>query len=357
MGRVRNGLAREYAKYTNRLILLYQLVFCLPSGIGLSVWSGSFVPNSTNITWETKADYTPELSPLPQFELMATNNLQAYILDYDGTRYRVIDYVQLRGPLDNTNVNQVLADPDYSGRRIAFSMEHQSLSITRPLTYGVYNQLDVSQNPNDAPTSGGVWRRPPDHAGFPGINTSTQSRHFLTAFFITNIYFILLIAVTYTNSIGWVQAPYTPSRTVYNYILWQANDPLVHCLASDLNYVNPGKIGWKQTDNTAFLLPAATQNTPGDRFQPWGQNQQMVALDSVDQNACNRTYKDPLIWCPDNWDFPTNKFPTVGWLGRVHRGTPWQTVYLKASGVDTNTWVQLDGRHEFVRRQQHGTGE
>ena len=43
--------------------------------------------------------------------------------------------------------------------------------------------------------------------------------------------------------------------------------------------------------------------------------------------------KDPLVYCSDDWNFPTNKFPTVGWLGRVHRGTPWQTVYLKASNV------------------------
>ena len=53
--------------------------------------------------------------------------------------------------------------------------------------------------------------------------------------------------------------------------------------------------------------------------------------------------------CSDDWNFPTNKFPTVGWLGRVHRGTPWQTVYLKSSDVisdiagnayvGTNLWV------------------
>ena len=36
---------------------------------------------------------------------------------------------------------------------------------------------------------------------------------------------------------------------------------------------------------------------------------------------------------PDDWDFPVGKFPNVGWLGRVHRGSPWQTVYLKASDV------------------------
>ena len=32
------------------------------------------------------------------------------------------------------------------------------------------------------------------------------------------------------------------------------------------------------------------------------------------------------------WSFPTNKFPSIGWLGRVHRGTPWQTIFLKADG-------------------------
>ena len=49
--------------------------------------------------------------------------------------------------------------------------------------------------------------------------------------------------------------------------------------------------------------------------------------------------------------------PTVGWLGQVHRGTPWQSVYLKAPDIlkeiqinrgntnyiGTNTWVQWTG--------------
>ena len=52
-----------------------------------------------------------------------------------------------------------------------------------------------------------------------------------------------------------------------------------------------------------------------------------------DTNAYNYAYKDPLVTSSDNWAFPTNKFPTVGWLGRVHRGTPWQTVFLKAANI------------------------
>jgi hypothetical protein len=41
-------------------------------------------------------------------------------------------------------------------------------------------------------------------------------------------------------------------------------------------------------------------------------------------------FKDPLITSASAWNFPTNKYPSIGWLGRVHRGTPWQTVYFKS---------------------------
>jgi hypothetical protein len=57
--------------------------------------------------------------------------------------------------------------------------------------------------------------------------------------------------------------------------------------------------------------------------------------------------RDSLVWGSDYWDFPTNKYPTVGWIGRVHRGTPWQTVYLKASDVRTET-VPLGGQQVNV---------
>jgi hypothetical protein len=50
----------------------------------------------------------------------------------------------------------------------------------------------------------------------------------------------------------------------------------------------------------------------------------------------------------DDWDFPTNKLPNVGWLGRVHRGTPWQTVYLKSPGFDLRTWAYWTGNGQAV---------
>ncbi len=68
----------------------------------------------------------------------------------------------------------------------------------------------------------------------------------------------------------------------------------------------------------------------------------------MDTNDFNLAVRDPLMMWSDNWDFPTNRYPTVGWLGRVHRGTPWQTVYLKSANIlananGTNTWQAVTG--------------
>jgi hypothetical protein len=44
------------------------------------------------------------------------------------------------------------------------------------------------------------------------------------------------------------------------------------------------------------------------------------------------------VFGSDDWDFPRSKLASIGWLGRVHRGTPWQTVYLKPDGVAPERW-------------------
>ncbi len=66
------------------------------------------------------------------------------------------------------------------------------------------------------------------------------------------------------------------------------------------------------------------------RYEPWGGNPyKSTAVMPPMQIAA----KDPMVTRSDDWDFPTNKYPNIGWLGRVHRGTPWQTVYLKSSNI------------------------
>ena len=175
-------------------------------------------------------------------------------------------------------------------------------------------------------------------------------------------------------------------RPTYEYTSWQANDPLVHYMQSDLNFTGAdpqnGSSGIQTGVNkmaittTSFAL--AARSRPCECPLPAvGQAAPTVGTGisqrNYDTNPFNLAFKDPLMTQSDNWDFPTNKYPTVGWLGRVHRGTPWQTVYLKAhnilneiksreSSVGTNTWAQwtwatLDWNlRPIFRRRQHRAG-
>ena len=54
----------------------------------------------------------------------------------------------------------------------------------------------------------------------------------------------------------------------------------------------------------------------------------------VDSLSASPTYgsgcRDPLV-NHANWGFATAPFGNVGWLGAIHRGTPWQTIHFKSS--------------------------
>jgi len=137
------------------------------------------------------------------------------------------------------------------------------------------------------------------------------------------------------------QVPFTPTRKLDQQLSWQVNDPLVHYTLQDLY-----DRFYTDTNNVQALLPR--QSPPDNnirkvnlRYRPWGGKPGKDPSD--DASARDLALKDPLITQSDDWDFPTNKFPNLGWLGRVHRGTPWQTVYLKASVEPTNNWATWSG--------------
>jgi hypothetical protein len=141
-----------------------------------------------------------------------------------------------------------------------------------------------------------------------------------------------------------MDAAYTPSALVVQDIVWQVNDPLVHYMASDL--INPTAGNRSQVN---LKWPGNLGKLNLQRFEPWVGNPSTVGTNML-------AIKDPLVTCSDDWSFPTNKFPTIGWLGRVHRGTPWQTIFLKSPDVlsyqtyfgvygnnGTNVWVNWTG--------------
>ncbi|MGD1083799.1 MAG: hypothetical protein ABSA47_03500 [Verrucomicrobiota bacterium] len=108
-----------------------------------------------------------------------------------------------------------------------------------------------------------------------------------------------------------------PQITCFGSQTWLVNDPLVHYTLGDLTAPTPN--GRPDTNQVLGV---------NDRYEPWG----------VDNNQ-NMTFTDPQLWGSDYWNFPNNKFPSVGWLGRVHRGTPWQTVFLKADAAPANNYA------------------
>jgi len=335
----------------------YATNWVMPFASSAVYWprTGQLLPSSTG--W----DYADPLLPLGNsgpLGLMTTNRFQAVILD--GTH--VLDYVQLRGPSNSRNLTEELADPNYpdgTGAYLPWATNKPSASAPN---YGVLNQLAISaDNSLDPYPSAGTkyWVTPPNMPNGTGPNPTEEAEYF--AGFFTTRYFDHLKGQTFYNTELTNQAPYTPTRTVYDYTLWQANDPLVHYLGSDLNYVGGGKlstgyqVGLQKNDGQSGLPSAADyDNNLSGRYQPWGRpNGQLANFNGVDANPYNLAYRDPIVWDSDNWEFPTNLYPTVGWLGRVHRGTPWQTVFLKSSNilatvqgaqnVGTNTWVIWTG--------------
>jgi hypothetical protein len=302
-------------------------------------------------TWGTNSTTCP---PFPQFGLMTTNWIQAFILDGN----HVIDYVQLSGPNGVRNVAEEIrdkaSDPGYpTNYTSGLLMWLTNVSPNASASLGVVDQINVSQN-NPAGSISQFWKSPPNMpAGFQGVRDA-ESAYFSGFFNPTYTYF----GRTYVNTNTLIQAPYTPSRTAWEYTTWQANDPLVHYLASDLNAFTR-QTGLHKADN---LLTAAYQspnlNSLNDHYQPWGRNRQMSQLGiNVDSDAYNLRYRDPLVWGSDYWDFPSGQAWNLNWIGRVHRGTPWQTIYLKASdilaetvpfggqqvNIGVNTWAQWTG--------------
>ena len=302
---------------------------------------------------------------LPQMYLATTNWLQAYILDGNN----VIDYVQLRDPSGVENLNQPMADLN-GGNGTYWQWSTNAYNSPNPITgvsYGIYDQYWVSGHPSSAPPQAGRWADPgtflsSDMLAVANLGTQAGVEQAESAYF--NAFFtphgqVQGYGPGLVNSQLSIQAPYTPTRTLFGPFLMQANDPMVHYLGSDLNSQIGAKAVWggsapiwtngfwSHMDNlTDQPLPVPPYIPVGGRYQPWG-NPPTTSLTGGDQSGYDLSFKDPGMWQSDNWDFPTNLYPNVGWIGRVHRGTPWQTIYLKSRNVLTN-YAGLVGTNEWA---------
>jgi hypothetical protein len=142
---------------------------------------------------------------------------------------------------------------------------------------------------------------------------------------------------------------------MYLVTTWQANDPLVHYTVGDLQKQPQRPVQLDYPDS-----PPVTDNLGkvNSRYAPWGRVISSYTGEN-DVGPHELAAKDPVpkpLASSDDWDFPTNELPDFSWVGRVHRGTPWQTIYLKAPGTSLAKWIQWTGNDRLVTNWNGGTG-
>ena len=284
-----------------------------------------FVNVSTN-DFESFAGF-----PLPYWVFTISNRLTCRISENVGGVERIIDFVSLT---DNQSVDLyrdlVAGTNPYDnipgGTTATLSglwSTNRSRGGNGP-TDGLVRQMDIALGTE--PTVNADWRA----YALTGTGRENDKNAAIDAF--RNFCGLApLSANTFrTNDTLAMQAPFNPAARLSVLSTWQANDPLVHYHPADL------RMGGSPT-NTQYLKPSqsptniypSTLGRLNNRYSPWGGNPQK----SSDPNEFNRTIKDPGVYSSDDWNFPNGKLASIGLLGRVHRGTPWQTIYFKSEAA------------------------
>lgn len=331
----------------------------------LGTTNSLFVPLLTNVPFLPEATYVMATRtlvqnqnlpfedgqgfPFPRWGFNSTNRVR--VIMRDTATGRVIDYVQLNS-LDGTrDLTQEILTGAYStansdpiiGRNITRwreGMWNTNRLPTIMVPYqGITNQLLASIGAYGNPPEG-QWE---DYGRIPvGSGGSVQDA-------INNFRLFYLGLPGFTNL--QVQVPFTPTARYKQDLTWQANDPLVHYMPGDM--MDIVKSGTNGVAPHSLKLPLPMPKNIGAlnvRYKPWGGNPQLQA----DPAAYDVALKDPDVRSSDAWEFSTNKFPNVGWLGRVHRGSPWQTVYLKSSDVAKPAdWQNWTGNERVADAQRN----
>jgi hypothetical protein len=274
-------------QYTNGI---YGKTFVKP--LNPPVWTATFVPR----LW------------------MVLESKIRYIL-IDTSANRVIDFVNIVNAQPGIDVGARLQNfahgviPDYKDEDAQWDM-----TLDHGIQIGILNQIEVSKN-----AASPIWTDPRK-----GVQAQVFNKELLNGG--TNVF----------------QAPFGPPRTIYQRVSLEANDPLVHYTSPDLTSTNGSQQAiFNSVELTPKTPPLPSLTNLNFSYQPWGGRHLPRGTD-LDKNEFSVDYrvKDPMMEQSDNWDFPTNKLPNIGWIGRIHRGTPWQTVYMKSYDLSPDEWTK-----------------
>lgn len=323
--------------------------FKVPIHRGLVVASNEvYNPLNSSLQFAgTNLNFIPGLGfYVPYINIYLTNRCYYALIDQSVVPNRIVDFVCLGNMGTALDLTRELAGRAQSVSAAGGLAEPANLWGTN--TAGLQNQVEISLG--NIPVSSQQWRSfsQVSAEGRDKEKSIDRLRLFcgLTPLVYQSGRALAELSAEVGNKLA-IQAGFSPTRKIYQDLSWQANDPLVHYTLGDLldPFNRPGDPN--RTNAIRFTIPpeiALTNSNLGilnERYRPWGGNPNQ----SVDRIARDLRFKDPLITQSDDWQFPTNKFPNIGWIGRVHRGTPWQTVYLKADIAPTNDWFRWAGSY------------
>lgn len=269
----------------------------------------------------------------PRWGVIISNRLHAKIVDQ--ATGRIIDHVLLNGLVSHRHLTDEISDPP-----VGSGNPFQLLWATNALPSGYLSgrlgaivQIYISLGAYGVPPQG-EWQA---YGGFWPPNATLAIQTFRTAY--------------YSGTNTFLEVPFSPVIQVRMPMLWQVNDPVVHQLATDMFYRERSE----QSERVIPPVNIYSGSLQGlgylnERYRPWANYFESEILH--DPNAYNPALKDPLMRASDNWDFPSNAPLSLENLGRIHRGTPWQTIYLKSADVDLPTWQNWTGHTDPAVAQQ-----
>ncbi len=336
--------------------------------------TGQFIPTTdisgTNVVYERGQQFYT-----PQWGLSMSNRMFAVIMDTDASGgARVVDYV---------NFDSFTFGVDDLSSRLtgAASLPDSAGTVNQSLIQSLFNTNRVNGGTNNNSPTVGIRQQIAVALGLVPVGQTDWNNYSLTGpslmdkqqsiatfqrFMVGTVggtqvgqfhsrpsgppqYFVRM--PTTTN----MQSPFTAVAKMVFTNNWQANDPLVHYTVQDMS--DPNGVNLLPFLIRPFNSPTVTNNLRmvNQRYRPWGvlRGDGISAAmgygdppGGIDAGQLDNDYsfnlyaKDPQVRKPDDWDFPGQKFANVGWLGRVHRGTPWQTIYMKAGMMNPESWAR-----------------
>jgi hypothetical protein len=313
------------------------------------------IPLSTNFSFVPAATYldqghmlvpitgTFELNPpdgtfyIPQWSVCVKTRLRFAIVD--DAANRLLDYVNLssEATLDLTDALSSggqcgdLYTPNGNYGSLWCASRSPSPNDVNLPTFGILNQIQASLGwqpvINQVDWNSALIEFPP------GMDKNAAIDFFRFQFGLAPLY--SHPPGTYFYRSNTFAAPYQPFRNIFLFNSWEANDPLVHYTVANLLDLVRTNI---QFDHLV-PVPTAGLGRRSVRYQPWG----FAPGNPKAPGPYEPAVKDPLVTSSDGWDFPANAASGLSWLGQVHRGTPWQTLYLKSGAANLGTWQNWSG--------------